>query len=131
MTNEDGQVLMIRRARDPGQGKLGLPGGFIDAGESAEEALIREVFEEVRLDVVHYEFLATFPNRYAFGGIQIPVTDLFYVCEVRTLHSIAAVDGEVDDWFFCNPDNQTLDDMAFESNRRALEKFLAERTASR
>ena len=32
VTNNDGEVLLIRRAHDPARGKLGMPGGFIDPG---------------------------------------------------------------------------------------------------
>jgi ADP-ribose pyrophosphatase YjhB (NUDIX family) len=45
-------VLAVRRAISPGQGKLALPGGFINLGESWQEAAAREVLEEtgLRLD---------------------------------------------------------------------------------
>ena len=120
---------MIRRAADPGRGKLGLPGGFIDPGESAEQALIREVFEEVRLDVLQYRYLVSYPNSYSYRGIHVAVTDLFFVCEVRSLDTIATLDGEVAEWFFVEPTPDRLDEMAFESNRRAIETFLAARQA--
>ena len=42
----DGSVLSIRRAHEPGKGKLGLPGGYQRAGETWREAGAREVKEE-------------------------------------------------------------------------------------
>jgi len=45
----DGRVLLIER-RNPPHG-WALPGGFIDYGESAEAAAVREVKEEVQLAV--------------------------------------------------------------------------------
>lgn len=46
------RVLLCRRAEAPGAGRWALPGGFMESGESLEEAAARETFEEtgVRLD---------------------------------------------------------------------------------
>lgn len=44
-------VLTVRRALPPGLGKLALPGGFVDWGESWQGAAVREVFEETGLSL--------------------------------------------------------------------------------
>jgi 8-oxo-dGTP diphosphatase len=49
--DERGRLLLIQRGHEPAKGKWSLPGGRIEAGESAEEATIREAHEETGLDV--------------------------------------------------------------------------------
>ncbi|MBR0696763.1 NUDIX hydrolase [Bradyrhizobium lablabi] len=50
----DGKVLLVRRARSPGNGFYSLPGGRVEFGESLHTALHREVDEEtgLRIDIV-------------------------------------------------------------------------------
>ena len=45
-------LLLVRRTNEPGRGKLGLPGGFIELGETWQEAGARELGEEtgIRID---------------------------------------------------------------------------------
>ena len=48
----DERVLLVRRSNPPDAGLWGFPGGKIDAGETIEEAAVREVYEETGLEVV-------------------------------------------------------------------------------
>ena len=118
------QMLFIVRGKKPGKGKLGLPGGFVDASETAEAALIREVKEELNLIVTDVCYLASFPNQYAFSGVVTPVTDLFYVARVEDLTGIAAQDGEIEDWKFMPAADVDPTMLAFDTHQKALTAFL-------
>ncbi len=43
------RFLAIRRGIEPAKGRLAFPGGYVDAGESAEQAVAREFVEECGL----------------------------------------------------------------------------------
>ncbi len=60
----DGRVLLGRRREDPGAGRWDIPGGFLDEGEDALDALRREVVEETGLEVEPAEFLGTWNDAY-------------------------------------------------------------------
>lgn len=49
---DEGRLLVVKRARAPGQGQWSIPGGRVEAGETLTEAVTREVFEETGLVVV-------------------------------------------------------------------------------
>ena len=54
------RLLLIRKKRGHGAGKINAPGGKIDAGETPEESAVRETLEEVRvraMDPVHMAVL--------------------------------------------------------------------------
>ncbi len=48
---QSGKLVLIRRRNPPFQGQWALPGGFVDVGETVEEAAVREANEETGLDV--------------------------------------------------------------------------------
>ena len=47
----DGEVVLIKRANDPFKGDWAIPGGFVEIGETVEQAAMREAKEETGLDV--------------------------------------------------------------------------------
>jgi ADP-ribose pyrophosphatase YjhB (NUDIX family) len=46
-----GRVLLVRRGGQPSSGKWSLPGGLVELGESAVEAIRREIQEECSIDI--------------------------------------------------------------------------------
>ena len=49
--DDDGRVILLRRGFDPGQGLWTFPGGFVDLGESVEDAARRETEEELGIRI--------------------------------------------------------------------------------
>jgi ADP-ribose pyrophosphatase YjhB (NUDIX family) len=125
ITNVSGQVLLIERAREPGLGKLGLPGGFVDPNEGAEAAARREIEEELGISVGAMTFLMTAPNSYSYRGVVHPVLDIFFSACVIKDQVVEQDAAEVAAWHWSDLHQGVLDRMAFHSNRLALEHFLA------
>lgn len=117
--NPKGELLFIRRARDPGKGKLAMPGGFVDAGESGEEAARREVMEELGVSVGDVQFLCSAPNTYPYRGIVYTVCDLFFVASLPE-QEFSLAPKEVESALWLDPKTVDLDEIAFPSMRAAL-----------
>ncbi|MFM8326085.1 MAG: NUDIX hydrolase [Pirellulaceae bacterium] len=128
LEDSSGRLLFLERARDPGKGLLGLPGGFADPGETLEEAVARELLEETGLKVSLLNYFCSIPNGYIYQQIEISVLDVFYVGRVDTLEGIQMQASEIASTLIEHPSPQLLDRMAFASNRRAVERFMAYRT---
>jgi ADP-ribose pyrophosphatase YjhB (NUDIX family) len=124
LLRSDGRALFVRRAKDPGRGKLGLPGGFVDPGENAEEALVREVREEVGLEIRSLHYLNSHANRYLYAGVTYHTLDLFFTAHSDTTDEAAALDA-VDAIEWLDPMTVPFDEIAFDSMRAALRAFRA------
>ena len=60
--DENSKILLVRRKNDPFKGMLSIPGGFINEGETAENAMIREAKEETSLVVEPIAILGVYSD---------------------------------------------------------------------
>ena len=75
----DGRIMLAQRPPDKKLGGLWeFPGGKVEAGESAEEALHRELQEELGCRVRITQTLAPFVHAYDWGRIEL----IPFVCEL-------------------------------------------------
>ena len=74
-------IVLIKRKNPP----LGfaLPGGFVDRGESVEDALIREMKEEINLEVKIEKLLGVYSNPHRDSRLH--TASCVFVCSVKDL----------------------------------------------
>lgn len=123
ITNADGELLVAVRADDPGEGRWDLPGGFVDPGEAAEQALRREIKEELNLDIASMDYFASAPNEYVYKAVTYITTDLAFVCRVDDFSAMQAQD-DIAGILFVPPDRLDLQRFYFSSARRIVSAFI-------
>ncbi len=122
----DGRIILTQRKFNPAKGKYDLPGGFVDLNERVEEAAIREVKEELNLDVSNIKFLASFPNIYEFSGITYFTCDIAFIAQCNDVHNLSAND-DVQGYISIKPEEIDFDIISFESIRNILRYYLKEK----
>jgi ADP-ribose pyrophosphatase YjhB (NUDIX family) len=115
----DRRAVFLRRSHEPAKGKLAIPGGFIDVGETAEQGLRREVREEVGLEVGEIAFVGSYPNLYAYRDVTYPVLDLVFTATAIDASSARPLDG-ADDITWKSLADVDADELAFPSMRESL-----------
>jgi ADP-ribose pyrophosphatase YjhB (NUDIX family)/predicted GNAT family N-acyltransferase len=105
----------------PGHGRWGLPAGYVEADESAEEAAVRETWEETGLRVEIEGLLDAF----SYGSERDRGVLMIYSARLISGELIAGDDALDADWF--GPDE--LPDIAFRTHRDVLRQWRQARSA--
>ena len=120
---------MAVRAHEPAKGLWDLPGGFVDPGETAEQALAREIKEELNLDIASMEYFASAANEYTYKGITYSTVDVVFVCQIADFSTMKALD-EIQKVLFIPTNKIDFSRLAFASTRTIMEKYIATKQAN-
>ena len=112
----DGEIVLLRRGFDPGKDLWTFPGGFVDLGETVEEAARREAREEIEADVELGELVGVYSRpdeRVVLIVFAAKIDD-----EPQTTPEALQVEAFA-------PDEIPWQELAFWSTTNALKDFLA------
>jgi len=130
----DERIVLLVRGREPGRGKLDLPGGFVDPGEGILEGMLRELREELSWEPPIFpgqnlsdvfKLFASFSNTYLYKNIPYNTCDVYFTVSAPGLSEkdLKAEADEITEICFLRPGEIKADDMAFDSTRQAIEAF--------
>ncbi|WP_423126994.1 NUDIX hydrolase [Gaoshiqia sp. Z1-71] len=121
--DDEGKLLLTRRAIQPHLGMLDLPGGFIEPMETAEQAICRELREELGVEVSEPEYFGSFPNEYPFSGMVVFTLDLVFRVKVQSLDRLVPMD-DISGYEFHFPDQVDLDELPSVSMKQIVRKLV-------
>ncbi|MCX6058951.1 MAG: NUDIX domain-containing protein [Chloroflexi bacterium] len=113
LVEQDGRVLLVRRANEPFRGLWTLPAGFVNGGEDPADAAARECLEETGLSVHITRVLDVIAGREHNRGADFIIV---YLAEVTGGELSAADDADAADWFARND----LPPLAFKATQKIL-----------
>lgn len=112
----DDRIVLLRRGFDPGKGLWTFPGGFVDLGESVEQAAIREAREELEIDVEIDGLLGVYSR---------PDDRIVLIVFTARTRGTPQTTPEAPEVRAFAPDAIPWDDLAFWSTELALRELLA------
>lgn len=113
---QEGRILLTRRAISPGRGLWTFPGGFVDFGETVTDAALRETFEETGLRVE----LTGLLNVYSYSGSPVIIV---YRARVTGGALQSCAENDALEWM--KPADIPWGKLAFPSTRDALREWVA------
>lgn len=119
---------MATRGREPARGRLDLPGGFVDPGESLEQAVHREIKEELGLNLPAVAYLGSEANQYLYANVLYDTTDAFFEVRFDRKPTVTAMD-DVAAVSWHSLAELKINDLAFDSQKKVLRRYCADQTA--
>lgn len=124
VTNTEGKLMLVTRGIEPNYGKLDLPGGFVDPLETAENAVARELQEELGLEVKTMEYLGSSPNEYVFSEYTVFTLDMAFRVTAESLENLHPKD-DILAYKFYSEEELNYDDIPAPSIKKFVKDYFA------
>lgn len=122
VTDGNGKLMLVTRGVEPNFGKLDLPGGFIDPGETAENAVRRELSEELGLKIKSLKYIGSAPNEYIFSDYTVFTLDMAFKVIPETIDGLNPMD-DILGYKFYSEDELNYDDIPAPSIKQFVNDF--------
>jgi 8-oxo-dGTP diphosphatase len=96
VVDDANRVLLVRRGNPPFKGRYAIPGGFVDVGETVEDACRRELLEETGVKVRRMAFVGVYsdPKRDPRGH----TVSIAFAARVKRAKAKAGDDAAAAEW---------------------------------
>lgn len=120
--NEKGEIMLVKRKYPPMKGYWDWPGGFIDAGESLEDSVKREIKEELGIEIGTQRIIGVYKGKYEFQGILHDIIGI--AVSTKIISGEIKVSDDVEGYKFFQPQEILKMDLAFEAIRLGIADYL-------
>src|SRR5262245_22445765 len=115
----DEKFLLVQRGEDPGKGLWGLPGGFVEMGETVYDALTREIFEETGYKIEIGELVGV----WSFFNESKKIAGVALVYETKVVDGALQISSDCVSAEWVTYVHAKAFPLAFETHREALRKW--------
>lgn len=126
LENKKGEILLVKRKSDPKKDFWDLPGGFTNLNENCEQSLIRELKEELGIDVKDFSYFQSYPDRYFYKGNNYHTISLFYTGKLsdEDIKKITPQDDVIEIRFF-SKDSLPWKEIAFDCLKKVITAYFS------
>lgn len=122
----DNKILFTVRNNEPQKGKLDFPGGFVDPKESAQFAAVRELKEELNLDIKEEDLklIDTEPNDYIYLDILYRTLDVIFELRLTQDQELTLEKSEIQEIQWLTVDKIDMEKIGFNSMKAVVKKHV-------
>ncbi len=122
LENTKEEILLTKRKYPPKKGLWDIPGGFIDFNETVEKSLIREIKEELGIELKNFTYFGNYFDNYFYKNINYKT--LCFVFIKKNFEGKIFPNDDVIEAKFFKKTEINLEKLAFKSIKQILQDYL-------
>lgn len=120
--NEKKEIMLVKRKFDPMKGYWDLPGGFMNAYESLQDSVKREIKEELGVEINLGKIIGVYKDIYVFQNIANPVIGIVVLAKIKK--GIIKVSDDISTYKYFPKDKVLKQKLAFPSIKQGVSDYL-------